>query len=327
MATYTLADNPIDYLKKILRRKGQFVTRAIFWKIPHNTRTEEDIQLKIGRYISPDGFAEEPEIKDPKSELTLDDEEFKNLLLFISENYEPFKQGVKKFIPLDGKFEKDDIDHLRALFSIPDKQSLLSFITSNQILSDDLMNSLQHQKKTNAVKRFEEMLTEELVENEWQKWFKENDWVLCSEFVKVLEERDIDTENIADYLMQAYDGFLDIIEIKRPSKDNDFWAKSEDHNNPIPSTALIKAITQASKYIHEVEKQSDSLSFLKRVSGTRTIKPRCIVIFGRSNDWTDKQKETFRILNSSYHNLTILTYDHVLHRAKRVLGITDNPID
>lgn len=28
-----------------------------------------------------------------------------------------------------------------------------------------------------------------------------------------------------------------------------------------------------------------------------------------------------RILNSSYHNLTIMTYDHVLDRAKRILGV------
>lgn len=34
----------------------------------------------------------------------------------------------------------------------------------------------------------------------------------------------------------------------------------------------------------------------------------------------DDQKEAYRILNTAYHNLTILTYDHVLDRAKRILG-------
>jgi hypothetical protein len=48
------------------------------------------------------------------------------------------------------------------------------------------------------------------------RWFAENDWVLGSDFVRVLDERAIDTENVADYLVEAYDGFLDIIEIKRP---------------------------------------------------------------------------------------------------------------
>ena len=47
------------------------------------------------------------------------------------------------------------------------------------------------------------------------------------------------------------------------------------------------------------------------------------MIFGRSNDWNDEQKEAYRILNSSYHNLAIMTYDHVLRRAKRILGIDE----
>ena len=48
-----------------------------------------------------------------------------------------------------------------------------------------------------------------------------------------------------------------------------------------------------------------------------------ILIFCRSNDWNNEQREAFRILNSSYHNLTIMTYDHVLNRAKRILGIDE----
>ena len=31
--------------------------------------------------------------------------------------------------------------------------------------------------------------------------------------------------------------------------------------------------------------------------------------------------ESYRILNSSYHNLTILTYDHVLQRARKICGL------
>ena len=46
-----------------------------------------------------------------------------------------------------------------------------------------------------------------------------------------------------------------------------------------------------------------------------------MLIFGRSEDWDDEQREAFRILNSNYHNLTIMTYDHVLERAERMIGI------
>ena len=42
--------------------------------------------------------------------------------------------------------------------------------------------------------------------------------------MRILDERTIDTENVADYLVEAYDGFLDIIEIKRPGGGLRFWA-------------------------------------------------------------------------------------------------------
>ena len=122
--------------------------------------------------------------------------------------------------------------------------------------------------------------------------------------------------------MEAYDGFLDVIEIKRPEIGIPFWANSLDHGNYIPSSDLIKAVTQASSYIYEVEREANSIKFLERVDGVKTIKPRCILIFGRSHDWSPKQIEAFRILNSGYHNLSIMTYDHVLERAKRIVGYT-----
>jgi len=167
------------------------------------------------------------------------------------------------------------------------------------------------------------MLKQDLLEPKWQEWFKENDWVLGSEFVRILDERDIDTAHITDYLMQAYDGFLDIIEIKRPAPSLKFWADTQDHGNYVPSSDLIKAITQATKYIYEVEREANSVKFLERVKNVKTIKPRCVLIFGRSDSWNDEQKEAYRILNSSYHNLSVMTYDHVLSRAKRILGLNE----
>lgn len=123
--------------------------------------------------------------------------------------------------------------------------------------------------------------------------------------------------------MEAYDGFLDVVEIKRPDGGMNFWSPTMDHENYVPSTDLTKSITQASRYIYEVEREANSVKFLERVGGVKTVKPRCILVFGRSNDWNEKQAEAYRILNDSFHNLTVLTYDHVLARARRISGIGD----
>ena len=321
MVTIKRTEKGIEYLIGLLKEKAKTITRVIFWKIPHRNLPQEDIRLKVGRY-NKNGFAPETlEVSNPRSELTLDNEEFQKLLEFLSENYEPFKKGVKEYIPINEKFDHEKVEHLKAIFSDPDIQKVLDFISKNNILPEDLILGLQNQARINAVREFEDMLGQNLVEQKWQGWFKCNSWVLSSEFVRILDEREIDTKNITDYLMQAYDGFLDIIEIKRPEGSLRFWVEDQDHGNYVPSSDLTKAITQATKYIYEIEREANSIKFLKRVDYVKTIKPRCILIFGRSNNWDNEQKEAYRILNSSYHSLVIMTYDHVLLRAKIILNI------
>lgn len=319
MKVIKTSDKGINYLITVIKNKPRTITRAILWKIPHRGK-QEDLRLKLGRYNKNDFLIEVLENKNPRSELTLDHEEFSNLLKFLEENYEPFKAGVSRYVPLDEEFSADNVEHLKAIFKDPDKQKVVSFITSNDILPEEILGFLELRKKQNAIKEFEDMLQEDTVEHNWQAWFKENSWVLGTDFVKVLDEREVDTDNIVDYLMQAYDGFLDIVELKRPEGDLRFWRKLLDHGNYIPSTSLVKAITQASKYIYEVEREANSVKFLERVDNVKAIKPRCLLIFGRSEDWNDDQKEAYRILNAQYHSLTILTYDQVLDRAKRIIS-------
>ena len=277
----------------------------------------------IGVGSKPENFGDEeaPEVLEPKSELTLDQEEFSSLIEFLQQNYEPFKQGVKSFVSLDRPFESENAKQIRALFSLPEKKELIRFILDNQVIPDELAEGLKQAQRNRAVKEFEGMLDQNLNEGAWQRWFESNSWVLGSQFVRILEERYIDTKNISDFLMQAYDGFLDVVEIKRPGGGLQFWSTSLDHGNYVPSIDLTKAITQATRYIYEVERETNSLKFLERVDGVKTVKPRCILIFGRSIDWNNEQAEAYRIMNAGYHNLTILTYDHVLTRAKRIVGL------
>jgi len=310
-----------DKLIKVLRDKKTVVTRAFFWKIPHDSG-RVDIRLKVGRYKKPENpFDPEPlESLSPKSELTFDEEEFEALITFLQENYEPFKQGFKAFIPVDKPFTNENAEQLKKLFSVSDRSALIDFISNHDIIPEDLALALENIRRSRAIGEYQQMLSDDLVENRWQNWFEENAWVLGSDFVRVLDERHIDVQNISDFLMQAYDGFLDVVEIKRPEGELKFWSPTRDHGNLVPSSDLTKAITQAARYIFEIEREANSIKFQERVGGVKTVKPRGILIFGRSSDWGDDENEAFRILNSSYHNLSIMTYDHVLERARRMIG-------
>ena len=323
MKTVRRAKSGIDYIGGVLASSKQRITRAVFWKIPHKTKDDE-INLKIGRYLRTEFDLDTLECGDPKSELTLKDAEFHALIKFIAENYEPFKSGVKQYIPVDERFSNENIDQLRSIFNNPDRGKLIEFLDRNNVLPSDVVEGLEFARRREAISRFEEMLSMDLVEGEWQKWFKDNSWVLGSDFVDILDSRTIDVENIADYLVKAYDGFLDVIEIKRPGGDLKFWASSLDHGNYVPSTDLVKAITQASSYVFEIEREVNSQKFLERMSGTQAIKPRCTLVFGRSHEWNEHQRRSFRIFNSSFHNISIMTYDHVLRRAKKMLELSKN---
>lgn len=315
----------IGIKSKVIHEKQTIITRAVFWKIPHKTG-QEDVALKLGRYKKPENvfslYDEEVlESLVPKSELTLNHDELKSLIDFLQENYEPFSKGVKAFIPLDQPFDVENANQIKALFSLPNKTEVIKFILNNNVIPSELVLGLRQSQRLKAIKKFEEMLNQDLLEKEWQKWFQFNSWVLGSQFVRILDERSIDTENISDFLMEAYDGFLDVVEIKRPNSGFQFWALAQDHGNYVPSSDLVKAVTQASIYIYEVEREANSVKFLEKIGGIKTVKPRCILIFGRSSNWNDDQIKAYRILNANYHNLTILTYDHVLTRARRMVDV------
>ena len=308
----------IDYVRAELKRKKTVSTQAVFWKIEHKHGPE--LSLRVGRYKRVGG-RDVPDQTDPKSELTLDHEELTELLDFIAYNHEPLLAGARRYVVIGDELNASQIQTLKALFNDPNKARLLEFLRNHEIVPDDLIRGLAYQIRRRAVQEFDALLDEDRVEADWQMWFEKNQWVLGSDFIEVVGERRIDVEHIADYLMKAYDGFLDLIEIKRPEGKLRFWAEARDHGNLVPHSDLTKAITQATQYLYEVEREANSVKFQQRVGGLKTIKPRCTLIFGRSRDWGEDEREAYRILNASYHSLSILTYDHVLDRARRILDL------
>lgn len=310
--------NGIDYTTGLLCEKKETKTKAIFWKI-NRTNPDDGLALKIGRYKN--SFWEDLEKAKPKSELTLNQEELKNLIRFISENYQPLKIGAGKYIRADALDDELAVQ-LQDIFSDSTTSAVGSFLFKKNILSSDVTSMVEYCRREEALAVFEDSLQTDESEGFWQKWFEKNSWILGNEFVRVLDDRNIDTKNIADYLMETFDGFVDIVEIKRPDGKLKFWSSSRDHENLVPSQDLIKAITQAQNYIQALEEEINSIKTRERLDGTIIVKPRATLIFGRSNDWGDDERKAFRILNAGYKDLTILTYDQVLARARKTLNLS-----
>lgn len=198
------------------------------------------------------------------------------------------------------------------------KEILKSF---NAIRKGDINEAAERNR---AVKIFEAILNDQekfniykqrlgVSKNEevWQKFFERNPWILGSDFVEILNERVIDEDNITDLPVKDYDGFVNIIELKLPTEN--FWTKEAS-----PDANLTKAIMQCMRYITETERRMNDKKKTDKL-GANILKPRITLIFGRSNDWDNNKREQFKILNSSFHNISVLTYDHVLNRAKKII--------
>lgn len=153
-------------------------------------------------------------------------------------------------------------------------------------------------------------------EEVWQRFFESNRWILGSDCVEILEERPIDEDSITDLPIKDYDGFFNIIELKLPTED--FWTRD---NNPIAE--LTKAIMQCMRYITETDRRMNDHKKLGKL-GAIILKPQITLIYGRSKDWDEDKKEQLRIINSSFHNVTILTYDQVFNRAEKIIEHSSN---
>ena len=139
--TVKKAQGGAEYISpKILKRNSKSITRALFWRVSHNSGDVE-VCLKLGRYkYTPQG--EEVEITDPKSELTLDHEELNNLAAYLKEHHEPLKEGAAQYILVEGKLSTETAAQLRTFFNKPEKDALLSIIVEN-IHSDSRRHAFQ----------------------------------------------------------------------------------------------------------------------------------------------------------------------------------------
>lgn len=305
----------VEYINPAtLEDKKQVYSLAHFMRI--KTREDKKLVLKIGRYKKDKIFgifskSGTPLIENPKSELTLSTIELENLIKYISENYYPLQNNEIKYLTFDDEamyaLIKEKPENISKLIEIA--------ISKNLDLSD-VNKLIEISDRRKALDEFEQLYNSNATENLWQKWFQKNNWVFGSDFISISEDRRIDVEHIADFIVKNLDGFVDVIEIKRPTESAIFFESNKDHGNLIPSQSLTKAITQLVNYLSQLEKKANNIDTTKRVG--KILKPRGILIYGNSKNWNEEKYESFRLLNDSLTNVSILTYNMVFNRAKKM---------
>jgi hypothetical protein len=161
----------------------------------------------------------------------------------------------------------------------------------------------------------------------WQSWIYSNNWLFGVQYAQPIERQRVGLASIPDFLFPTIDGFIDILEIKRPTHQVIY----EDPSHPGSftwSSETNKAIGQVVNYLHEIEinqlqlyrliNQKHSANLVTQVS---FIKPRAFILIGRSNDWCDFQREALRKLNHSLHGIEVLTYDDLVLRGQNLIDL------
>lgn len=199
-------------------------------------------------------------------------------------------------------------------------QTEFSKIIENNIDEiDDYYRLIDLKKKKLSIEKLEAIINDEFKnEVDIQKFLKNNLWLFGSQYCALVEEEKINSKNILDGIPKNLESYVDIIEVKLPTEQ--LFVFDSGHKNFYSSSILTKAIAQTQNYIFEMEQLSND-SYYQDKNNCKIIKPRGIILIGSKNDLNEEENKYLRILNSSYHNLQVITYQQLLARAKNMLNI------
>ena len=201
-----------------------------------------------------------------------------------------------------------------------------ALVETNPDLATKLSLSIIYESRKSVIDEMEKKLEQDENEEYWQKTLAKNRWIFGNSYIGIIGERRTNILSTLDHPLITEDGYLEIVEIKKPSFP--FWKKTKDGKNYlyrgkylVPNTELQSAIAQGSNYIYETEKDMDSKTWAENHDGIYPLKPKCLIVHGRSNDWEALESQSYRLLNDRLHGISIITFDHLVLRAKQTLEL------
>jgi hypothetical protein len=131
-----------------------------------------------------------------------------------------------------------------------------------------------------------------------------------------------------DIMLVDVSGHIDVIEIKKPFKAR-MVTTATYRDNHVPHRELVGSAIQLEKYLFHLGRWGttgeDALTKRYRVNlppnlKLRIVNPGGLIIMGRDNDLTPKQKGDFEMYRRQHKNIVdVITYDDLLRRLDRVL--------
>jgi hypothetical protein len=275
------------------------------------------------------------------AKLQLDTTETWSLLGHLLNLYEIGASGVRQGVTVLQVANEDEVIRtdrgrarlIRKLVAGEFGDEIWALLTEiNPGLATRLSMSRIYQNRVSVLGDFERNLSLSEDEHYWKRFLKENKWIFGASYIDILEEDRIDIHHQTDIPFAVEGGFMDIVELKKPSFP--FWTKTRSGDDYryrgkflIPGAELRGAIAQLTGYIFQAEKQVDSSDYIQDHQGVVPLKPRGVVVHGRSNTWTKDHWQAYRLLNDELHGIQVITFDQLLERARKSLESFRPPAD
>lgn len=256
---------------------------------------------------------------------------------YIPDNYS--KDQASEFLN-DSKFQK----------LINENPELLSDFINSNLLSEDLTKAVILKQRSESIAELEKSINDQDIKlnNKRENWFQdffqkiENHWILGNaidfKFIHQIESKHIlptsngQRNNETDFILQNLFGYCSVVEIKIP--ETPLMKKKEIKSDPpsnihdekrthiyIPNDDLIVGVSQVIHYQNRGVERSDSEGTKKFASNASGL-----VVIGNSKELAQNEqlKRSFELYINSVKNVTIMTYDELLKRAKQAIGCYDS---
>lgn len=190
----------------------------------------------------------------------------------------------------------------------------------------------ESEKFGDLVEKMAQMLNQSSTysEKQWQDEILQIVLLLFPRYIRAFKEGPVNDSwasktRRVDFLLVDATGFIDIIEIKKPSNQH-LVTSNRYRDNHVPLRELGGTIMQVEKYLYhfnrwgqrgEEKLMKDYAARLPNGLEIKIVNPSGLIIMGRDKGLTDEQKSDFEVIRRQYRNvLDIVTYDDLLRRLK-----------
>lgn len=122
--------------------------------------------------------------------------------------------------------------------------------------------------------------------------------------------------------METTDGFIDLIELKRP--DLELFDFDKSHNSYYPSRDLSKALGQCMNYLKVLD---DYKLIIEKEYKFKVLKPRVKIIMGRTNSFNDAKNEALRTLNANLNHVQVISYDYLRLCGENIISYYNSELE